>query len=387
VGGSQTAGLRKILLLVVATVVVIAASAQLETLPELAAKLPDFFHRSFLRIDTWQWCGLAFILLICVIGGSVVRSLFKRFTYLRDRFAAQGMSDGTRATVSRAAGLLGATMLAYGLIPDLELRGRIEFDLTTMVRATALFAAVLMLYGWWDAVCDSIAAHAAGHRRAERLLIPITRKLVRAIIVITGILIALAAFYGEKTITGLVAGLGVGGVVLALAAKDSVENVFASVTILFDMPFALGDWIKMDKVEGEVEEINLRSTRIRTINDTVITLPNANLIRNPVENFGARRLRRQRLSIRLGYESDPQAIDRYCEGLREFLDAQPNVQGPKTMVELDEPTETSLGITVIWYLEVESVQEEATSRHALLDEALRLKKSTGVIFAGPAAPV
>jgi len=375
--------LRKTFLLVVGAIIVVLASAQLDSLTDLKDRLPSAFKNTFLHIEAWQWVGLGLVLVTCSIAGYVVRSLFKRVTFLRDRFAAQAMSNETRATVSLAAGILAATSLAQALVQDLELGDKFLNDVMLLIEGIAIFAAVLLVYGWWDAVCDSIAAKAAGHQRAERLLIPVTRKLVRALIVIVGILIALAEFYGPKTLAGLAAGLGLGGVVLALAAKDSVENVFASVTILFDMPFALGDWIVMDKVEGSVEEINLRSTRIRTATDTLITLPNANLIRAPVENFGARRRRRQRLNIRLSYNSPAEGIDRFCDGLREYIAKQPKLVKGLTSVQLDDPHEFTLGVVVMWFLDTNKVEDEAKSRHAVLEEALRLKSQYSVIFATP----
>jgi MscS family membrane protein len=239
------------------------------------------------------------------------------------------------------------------------------------------------MYGWWDVVCDSLTARSLDQGKSERLLIPITRRFVRAVIIAIGLLIALAMFFGTQTLTGLAAGLGVGGVILALAAKDPVENVFASLTLMFDMPFALGDWIKLDKVEGAVEEINLRSTRLRTADDTLVTVPNANLIKAPVENFGARRTRRQKLNLRLSYDCDPKLIDTFCDSLRGYLEGQPKVENGRTTVELDDPSETSIGVVVIWFLDVSSAAEEAANRHAFLDEALRQRTAQGLQFAAP----
>jgi MscS family membrane protein len=377
--------MRRLIILVIGVILVIVASAQLETLPDLAEQLPSDFHHTFLHVAVWQWAGLAFLAVIAGIAGVLGRAIFKRLTYLRDRLAPQEMTPGTRAFVSRSAGMLTSACLAFALLEDLQLPPRFENNVRELIGAFALLSAVMLLYGWWDAVCDTLAARAVGHDRAERLLIPVARRLVRAVIVVIGILIALATFFGAKTITGLAAGLGVGGLVVALAAKDSLENVFASITILFDMPFAIGDWIKIDKTEGSVEEINLRSTRIRSADDTVVTLPNSNLIRNPVENFGARRFRRQRMVLRVSYGCDPGALETFCQAMRDFLNAQPKVEKLKTWVEVDDPGETSIGIAMIWFLDVDRPIDEAASRHAAIEEALRQGKTLGVRFA-PTAP-
>lgn len=216
-------------------------------------------------------------------------------------------------------------------------------------------------------------------KRAQGLLIPLSRKIVRvALVVATGILVF--AQLG-KDVTGALAGLGIGGLVVALAAKDSVENIFGSFTVLFDMPFALGDWVKIDKVEGIIEEINLRSTRIRTFEDSVVTLPNSNLIKAAVENYGARRYRRQRFTVRLSYDSSQMAIRRFCESLREYLQEKKEVHEDRLVVQFYEMSEQSLGVLVQCFLQAENFQEEAKYRGEILENILILAERTGVVFA------
>lgn len=377
---------------------VIVAAANLEAVPDSAEAWPHPFQNTFLSVKLWQWFLLGALFLICFGFGVVARYVAAKLTHLRDRVVPQPMSASTRLAVSKSAGLLVGSLTALILLPSLRLQETIRYSdgvlepafgqrVELVVDALFVVSLTMLAYAYWDATCDTIAAKAAGHRRAERLLVPMMRKFIRALIVTLGVLIVLAVTFGAKTLTGLVAGLGVTGLVVALAGKDSVENVFGSLTILFDMPFALGDYVRIDKVEGNVEEINLRSTRIRTVEDTLITLPNANLIRASVENFGARRSRRQKLTLRLSYGSDPQSIEAFSGSLRDFLKNQPQVEGERTLVQLDDPSETSLGLVIIWYVKADSVFEEAQSRTKLLDEALRLKNIHGLNLAAlPALP-
>jgi MscS family membrane protein len=383
--------MRKMALLIAGVVFLVVASANLETLPEYAKTLPAPLRGTFLFIHVWQWAFMVALLVIGVVAGAIGRTVARRLTFLRDKVVPHAMSEGTRLAIGRSAGLLSGSIVVAGLVPSLKLPdtilvdGRklgVEFEGHLMALNYCLIAlsCTMFFYAYWEAICDSLAASAAGIQRAERLLVPMMRKLVQAIIVLIGILVILAILFGAKTLTGLVAGLGVTGLVVALAGKDSIENLFGSLTILFDMPFALGDYVKIDKVEGAVEEINLRSTRIRTTEDTLITLPNANLIRASVENFGARRMRRQKLNLRLNFASEPKAIDRFCDSLREFLNVQEDVEVSKTQVQLDDPTETSIGVIIIWFLHADSVLKEAQSRSRLLEEALRLKTTHGLVL-------
>jgi MscS family membrane protein len=251
----------------------------------------------------------------------------------------------------------------------------------TIVNTLIVVAITMVVYAYWGLICDLLAAKAAGHRRVERLLVPMMRKFIGMLVVVCGALVCLAAVFGTQTLTGLVAGLGVTGLVVALAGKDSVENVFGSLTILFDMPFALGDYVKIGDAEGSVEEINLRSTRIRTVKDTLITLPNANLIRASVENYGARRFRRESLNVRLSYTSEPEGIDSFCQAIRDFLNAQEDVDSSQTVVQLDDPTETSVGVVIVWYVRTTSRLEESQSRSEVLAEVLKRKREKGLLLA------
>ena len=116
-------------------------------------------------------------------------------------------------------------------------------------------------------------------------------------------------------LNGLIAGLGITGLALALAARDSVANIFGAISIIIDQPFNVGDWILVDGIEGEVVEIGLRTTLIRSSADTLITVPNSNLVNSPVENFSQRRVRRIQPTFEFEADSNPESLKKFCENL------------------------------------------------------------------------
>lgn len=243
-----------------------------------------------------------------------------------------------------------------------------------------IVVAALIAIGVWEALCNQLLnGHIEMGRRAERLLIPFSRKFVRAAIIIGAILVAFAET--GRDVSGALAGLGIGGLVMALAAKDSVENLFGSVTILFDMPFTLGDWVKIDKIEGTIEEINLRSTRIRTFEDSVVTLPNSNLIKAAVENFGARRVRRQRFMLRVSHSNSRETIRTFCERLEDHLLKAPETGSHRVIVRLIEVGEQSMGILVEFFIEVADFKEETAQRAEVLEYILDLRDEVKLTFA------
>ena len=142
----------------------------------------------------------------------------------------------------------------------------------------------------------------------EKTLISALESVLRFIIIFVGAIFIADALGFE--LTSLLAGLGISGLAFALAAKDSISNFFGAITVLLDRPFKVGDWVVIGTSEGEVIEINLRTTLVRTSLDTIITIPNANLVNIPVENWGKRRWRRWQSMVHLDINSDPEKLNR-----------------------------------------------------------------------------
>jgi len=368
-------GLAKVSLAGLALGLVALASAA----PDWAGSVPG----SVLGIQTWQWIyivGIAILGFLCFelvhfLGGNILR--------LRERLTGH-KSKVAQRTIRRGAGLLAFVVPWYLFFDVLELSPGPEKRVFVTIEVVTIVAVLVLVIGVWDDVCDTISHRATGVANAERLLIPVVRRLVRFVILIAGVLVVLEVF--GVSIPGLLAGIGIGGLVVALAAKDSVENIFGSLTILFDMPFAIGDWVKIDKYEGIVEQINLRSTKIRTFEDSMITLPNSNLIRAAVENYGARRYRRQRFEIRLSYANHAENLHRFMDLVRAYLDELKEAVPNRTVVELNDMTEMSIGILVQCFVEASTFQEEMKIRNDLMLAIFRAQEQTGIVFVGTPIP-
>jgi MscS family membrane protein len=353
--------------------------------PEWTQRLPAWLtENDYLGLGAWQWLALLLLLLASLIVGFVVRYLVT--ISLRAYYKIPGLefSSSAKRGTRRAVAILVAAAIWTFALPMLALPPSAEVLALRIVQLVATLAAIWLVASLWNALCDLLIHRSDSlDKRTERLLVPVTRKFVTAMIAVGGVLLVLAVV-GVNVIS-IVAGLGIGGLVVALAAKDSVENIFGSLTILFDMPFALGDWVKIDKVEGVVEEINLRSTRIRTFEDSVITLPNSNLIKASVENFGARRFRRQKMTLRFNHDSDPAAIEAFCTDYRAGIQKIDGFVPEKTVVELNEVTEQWIGVLVIGYLDAAAASEELKLRSKLVAEALHLARKRNLRFSGHAA--
>ena len=320
-----------------------------------------------------QWAHLLGAVSASLIIAFIARSIVDRLISSFEPFRSRESSDPTKRAIRRSTGLLAGALACVPLELDEQFPTSVRLWFGRIVDVVWILAVVLLAIAFWDAICDAAAVRAAERSdQAERLLIPMTRKLMRFVVVTLGVVLALTQF--GVNVGALLTGLGIGGIAVALAAKDSIENLFGSLTILFDMPFAIGDWIKVDKVEGVVDEINLRSTKIRTFEDTLITLPNANLTRAAVENYGARRYRRQKFLVKIAHDSNAESIAGFCVSLRTFILDRFGIWPDKTIVELNEIGETYLGVLVQFFLEAPDQLSEAQQRHAVMIEILRLRE-------------
>ena len=150
---------------------------------------------------------------------------------------------------------------------------------------------------------------------ARRSLASVAESIGRVVVVVFGFFI-IAGLIGVDA-NSFVAGLGVTGLVIALAAKDSVANMFGAISILIDQPFNVGDWIIVDGVEGEVISIGLRTTQVRSSADTMITVPNSNITNSAVENFSQRRFRRILPTFNFEADSNENSLKKFCDALCE----------------------------------------------------------------------
>jgi MscS family membrane protein len=221
--------------------------------------------------------------------------------------------------------------------------------------------------------------------RYDDLLVPLVRKTLKVLGTVFA-LVFVASNLGFN-VTSLLAGVGLGGLAFALAAQDTVRNFFGSLTVVFDRPFKVGDWITVAGVEGVVEEVGVRSTRIRTFYNSLISLPNSNLINTHVDNYGERQYRRWNPSLGVTYDTPPEVLDAFCEGIRELIRNHPYTRKDYFHVYMKGFGASSLDIMVYMFFECPSWDVELQEKHRLILDILRLAQGLGVEFAFPTQTV
>jgi len=213
----------------------------------------------------------------------------------------------------------------------------------------------------------------------DKTLVSALESVLRFFIVFIGA-IFIADAVGVN-LTSLIAGLGISGLALALAAKDTISNFFGALTVLLDRPFKVGDWVVVGSSEGEVIEINLRTTLIRTGIDTVITIPNANLVSTPVENYGKRRWRRWQTMLHFDINSNPDEVEAFREDvLNSIQENAATINEDSSWCRVSDISATSIDVSLNLYWDVQGGADERQEKEKFLLEIMQLAKQHKLSF-------
>ena len=257
---------------------------------------------------------IAGVVIISLISGIVARRYF--FPILMNLFSKSDRIDGRTLFAPRSlAWMIGFLIFHMSIEWITSNSNPIWNDELMSLISNVSWAAfvILMLVAAYRLVdyLDAFIVVEGDNIAARKSLASVAESVGRLAVFVGGIFI-LAGLAGMD-LNGLIAGLGITGLALALAAKDSVANIFGAISILVDQPFNVGDWIIVDGIEGEVVNIGLRTTMIRTGNDTIVTVPNSNITNSPVENFSLRRFRRIRPNFQFEDDCDKESLKKFCE--------------------------------------------------------------------------
>lgn len=216
-------------------------------------------------------------------------------------------------------------------------------------------------------------------------LAPMATKVMKVFVIIFGILVVLQNF--GVNVMSILAGLGLGGLALALAAQDTAANLFGSIMIILDRPFQVGDAIKMGDIEGNVVEVGLRSTRVRTGGTTIISIPNAVMAKEKIENVGIRKAILEKHVFGLPTETSPETVQKLLADIRNLLAQQPKIAKNDQGVTVSLAANFNLQVTVTYFIAIDDAKEEAPTNEAVLFGIIQLMKQLKLDFAFPTQSV
>lgn len=239
-----------------------------------------------------------------------------------------------------------------------------------------LIDAFVILLGEWTAKTTSAL---------DDQIAIIARKSLKVVSVILGVLFLIQNM--GYSVSGLIASLGLGGLTVALAAKDAVSNFFGSIVILIDSPFKIGDWVKMGSVEGVVEEIGFRSTKIRTFEKSLITVPNYKIANESIENFSNRDRRRIKFTIGLEYSTPPQKVEAVIQGIKDLIKSHSEIAQDFYLVNFTTFADSWLEIFVYCFTTTTNWKRYLEIKEELNLSIMKLLEKEGVNFAFPSQSI
>ena len=353
----------------------------------LQQHIPASVEGPFLGLYTWQLAYLCMLALLSLITGLLAqRIVSERFLKLARRGRIELKLEVVHST------RMPITVFAVGLvalwgIPDLQLGVQASRFLIFIATGATSIAVVLVASRVVDITADFLSRQAeATESKLDDQVIPLASRATKTGIWVIGA-VAVIQNLGID-VTGLVAGVGVGSLAFALAAQDTVENLFGSMTIFTDRPFQIGDWVIIDgNIEGVVEEVGFRSTRIRTFTGSVVSVPNAKVANSTVNNMGQRSYRRVKATLGLTYDTSPDAVDQFVEAVRTLLAEHPQVADTTREVHFQGFGDSALEVLMYFFLDVPDWSTELSSRAAIYSEVRRIADRLGVDFAFPSMTV
>lgn len=360
----------------------LAAEHDIDTDNVWAEKMPESLRGAVFGIEIWQYLAILGVFILGLIARKIIQYIvLARVQAIVKRLGQQWALKMVDVFASPGATLLMAGMLALSY-PQLGLPVKAGLAMSFAVRMLVVLSVVWAAYRLVDVISERMAEKAAAtDTKLDDQLVPLVRKSLKVLTIIVGVLFMLQNL--NVDVGSLLAGLGIGGLAFALAAKDTLANFFGSVMIFVDRPFQIGDWVVAGGCEGIVEEVGFRSTRLRTFYNSLMTVPNSKIMDANVDNYGARQYRRCFTTLNLTYDTTPEQMQAFCEGVRAIIKANPATRKDYYEVHMSGFGAHSLDVMLYFFFEVETWTEEITERHNVFLEIMRLARELGVDFAFP----
>ncbi|MCB0686036.1 MAG: mechanosensitive ion channel family protein [Saprospiraceae bacterium] len=373
------------------------SSESTKDIPELYRKvypmgthrLVSFFARSgsekFLGISLWQLAGL----MILVVLGIILHLLFSWFLRILIKYSSRSIetiehySDYVRK-IAKVGSLYLLIWVLKIFYPLLQFPAKVNMVVQTIFKITLSILLMLVLLRaikLFAAYLRSLSARTES--RMDDQIVPIVEQILKIVVIVVALLNILHLL--DFNVTALIAGVSIGGLALALAAQDTVKNFLGSVMIFTDKPFQIGDWVEGDGFVGSVVEVGFRSTRIRTSDTSIISVPNGSMANVSVTNKGVRQYRLFATNIGITYDTPPDLIEFFIKGLKEIIIHHPEVANDDYYVYFNDLASSSLNIFMRCYMKAPTYDDELRIRESIHFAVVRWAAKLGVRFAFPSS--
>jgi MscS family membrane protein len=328
----------------------------------------------------WQWLAVPLVLVTAMIAGRLLGAITRRVLQRVVRRTASTVDERWLASVGPALTALWAVATVRLSLPALELPPAAHGLALAAVSAAAVVAVFWLLWRSIDTLVELVVERswAAGDASARSTII-VGGNLLKAAVMVTGA-VTTAATFGYPVATVL-AGLGIGGIAFAFGAQKTVEHLFGSIALAADQPCRVGDVVKVDDVIGQVEHIGSRSTRIRTPDRTLVTIPNGRLADSRIESYAARDRMRLATVVTLGYGTSESQVRQIVGGIESTLRAHPLIWPDIAVARLANLGATSIDVEILCWFQTSDFEVFRAARQDVLLDVMRVVERAGARFA------
>lgn len=343
---------------------------------QAAIRLSGGLQRQVLDMELWQWAGLGLYL----AGMALVFGL----GWLLARRSGRSRHDIARVVAHMATpvSLLIAALLFLDASSRLGLSLRADGLVSALSAVLLILAIAALAYRGVSLVYQALMSRAEKTRAySDEIVLSLAQGLLK-LMIITGTVIASADVVGLPY-EGVLTGLGIGGVALAFAARETVSNIIGGAILLSDRPFRKGDLIDVSGTLAVIETVGLRSTRLRSLGDTLMIVPNSKLSDQIISNWGSRRRRRVQMSVRLLRGTPRDRLETFVARLQEVVAAQPGADADGMAIGIKGLGPDSIEVEILVHFRVFSYDAQIAAQQALVLDMLDLAEEVGVAFAFP----
>ena len=336
-------------------------------------------------VAVWRLLLALALVFLGLLSRRIIRWVFGGFLKRRAGKTRVQWDDDLVELVPRPLALVLQVLVWFGIafllqLPDEPTNIR-RFVINGLMAALAV-AVTWVAFRLLDVL--SRAADRAATKTETRLddqLVPLLRKTLKVFLAfIVAVVVVDKMGY---SVASVIASLGIGGLALALAAKDTVANFFGSVVVFTDQPFHVGDWVEFGGVEGIVEEVGMRTTRIRRFDKSLATVPNQTFTNTTIVNHSKRPMRRLRLVVGLSYETSPAQMQAFLESVRALLADTPALDPESNLVYFNEFADSSLNVFVQGFTLSTAFTDFMETQEEVLLRIMKLVEAQGLDIAFP----
>jgi MscS family membrane protein len=346
-------------------------------------ELPALLHDTGpLGLSWWQWLALPGLLVVSWLVGSLLSRLAHRALVRATATTSFGWDDAVASRLRGPLALWCSLVVAWLALSWLQLPDGAELFILRALQALFLVGLFWALSRLTDVGAAILSSSPWSRSHGSFVsLVPLGARVVKIAILVVGVLTMLAQL--GYSVATLLAGLGIGGLAIALAAQKTMENLFGAFSIGADQPFREGDFVRIEDFVGTVEHIGLRSTRFRTLDRTLITIPNGRLADMRLESFSVRDRIRLACTVGLVYETSAEQMREVLAGLESVLRAHPKIWPDAVVVRFMALGASSLDIEVMAWFQTSDWGEFQSIRQDILLAFLGVVERAGTAFAFP----